>query len=633
MGSEATRSPLSIAVIGHVNHGKTALVRALTGMETDRLAEEKARGLSITLGYAWRDYPAGTVDFLDAPGHEDFIRAMVMGTTGAQAALLVVSATEGVARQTREHLRVAQWLGLRAGIVAITKADLLTHGAEASVRTRIASELEGTFLAAAPMVFCSARTGANLAALHDAVAALVDRRPGGDAARGAILPLDRVFTVAGSGTVVTGTLQGGPLRSGARAVLMPSERQVALRQLQVHGQAVGDAAPGGRVAASLRGVSADEVQPGEILCAPGVLTPSLFVDVELTLSPESARPLKSTQEVRVLWGAGQDLAKVRLMQEEPLAPGGRALAQLRFSSPVAAFAGQPAVLRRPSPAETIGGAVVLDPVAPRLRGRPHARRALLAAIAAGDLGRIADLLATRDGGALSARDAARLSRRPLAEVHAELSAFEPLDGDLLALPVAVAAAREAYLARLAEAHRDAPARAWLQISAIRGQFGRTTSRDLLDQMERRLAADGVIRVRGGQVALASHDPLAALSPAALARLRDLEDQVRQGGAAPPEVGGLRTPGSEDAALVQLLIDLGVLVALRNHALRQTLVFHVDALDEALANLRAAFPAPTEFATGAARAALGTSRKFIVPILEFLDARGDTVREGDFRRIV
>jgi selenocysteine-specific elongation factor len=633
MGPQATRSPLSVAVIGHVNHGKTALVRALTGMETDRLAEEKARGLSITLGYAWRDYPAGTVDFLDAPGHEDFIRAMVMGTTGAQAALLVVSATEGFGRQTREHLRVAQLLGLRAGIVAVTKADLLPDDARAGVRAHVAAELEGTFLAGEPIVFCSALTGANVGDLHDAVAALADRRPGGPHVPGAVLPLDRVFTVAGSGTVVTGTLQGAALRSGAPAVLMPSGRPVTLRQLQVHGQVVEDAAPGGRVAASLRGVSVDEVQPGEILCAQGVLASSLLVDVELTLSPESARPLKSTQEVRVLWGARQDLAKVRLMGDEPLAPGGRALAQLRFSSPVAAFAGQPAILRRPSPAETIGGAVVLDPVAPKLRGSPDARRALLAAAGAGDLVRIADLLATRDGGALSASEAARLSRRPIDEFRGELRTFVTLGPDLLAPPAALAATREAYLARLAESHRDAPARAWVQIGVIRGKFGRTTSRDLLDQVERGLVADGVIRVRGGQVALASHDPLAALSPAALARLRDLEGQVRQGGVAPPEVGASRTAGSEDAALVELLIDLGTLVALRNHALRQTLVFHVAAFDEALANLRAAFPPPTAFATGAARAALGTSRKFIVPILEFLDARGDTVREGDLRRIV
>lgn len=633
MGSEAAGAPLSVAVIGHVNHGKTALVRALTGIETDRLAEEKARGLSITLGFAWRDYPAGAVDFLDAPGHEDFIRAMVMGTTGARAALLVVSATEGFGPQTREHLRVAQLLGLQAGIVAVTKADLLAEGAETAVRAHIAAELDGTFLAGEPVVFCSALTGAGLDGLNDAIEALVGRAPAPALTTGPILPVDRAFTVAGSGTVVTGTLQGGPLHAGAAAVLMPSGRPVTLRQLQVHGEAVEVAASGGRVAVGLRGVSVDEAPPGEVLCAPGALATSLLADIELTLSPDSARPLKSGDELRVMWGARQDMAKVRLLGDGPLAPGDQGLAQLRFATPVAAFAGQRAILRRPSPAETIGGAVVLDPVAPRLRGPVEARRGLLAAAAAGDLADIAGRLATRDGGVVSACEAARLSRRPLDEVRVALGAFEALGPDLLAAPDAAAATREAYLARLDAAHQAAPRRTWAQIRALRETFTRATSGDLLDHVERRLAADGEIRVSGGQVRLASHDPLAALPPAALARLRELEGQIRQGGAAPPDIGALTASGSEDAALVELLVDQGALVALRNHALRQTLTFHVAALDEALTNLRAAFPPPTEFATGAARAALGTSRKFIVPILEFLDARGDTVRDGDVRRIV
>lgn len=633
MGAEAAGPPLSVAVIGHVNHGKTALVRALTGIETDRLAEEKARGLSITLGFAWRDYPSGTVDFLDAPGHEDFIRAMVMGTTGARAALLVVSATEGFGPQTREHLRVAQLLGLQAGIVAVTKADLLAEDAEAAIGAHIAAELDGTFLAGEPVVFCSALTGVGMDGLNDAVEALIKRSPAPAHAPGPILPVDRTFTVAGSGTVVTGTLQGGPLQADGAAVLMPSGKSVTLRQLQVHGQTVEAAAPGGRLAVALRGVSVDEAAPGEVLCAPESLAPSLLVDIELTLSPDSARPLKSGDELRVMWGARQDMAKVRVLDDGPLAPGGRGLAQLRIATPVAVFAGQRAILRRPSPAETIGGALVLDPVAPRLRGPVGARRDLLAAAAAGDLARIADQLAARDGGVLSMREAARLWRATADETRLALVGFEMLGPDLAAAPGAVTATRQAYLTRLAEAHLNMPTRAWAQIRAIRETFKRTTSVDLLDGVERRLVAEGEIRMSGGQVRLASHDPLAALSPDALARLRELEAQVRQGGAAPPDIGALARPGSEDAALVELLVDLGALIVLRNHALRQTLVFHITALDDALTNLRATFPPPTEFATGAARAALSTSRKFIVPILEFLDARGDTVRDGDVRRIV
>jgi selenocysteine-specific elongation factor len=631
MSPEATTSPLSVAVIGHVNHGKTALVRALTGIETDRLAEEKARGLSITLGFAWRDYPTGAVDFLDAPGHEDFIRAMVSGTAGARAALLVVSATEGFGRQTREHLQVAELLGLRAGVVAVSKADLLRDGDEAGVRARISAEVEGTFLAREPIIFCSAHSGAGLEALHRALAALVVRCPDAAPAPGAILPVDRVFTIAGSGTVVTGTLQGAPLQTGGPVVLMPSGRAASVRQLQVHGETVGAARPGGRVAAALRGVSTDEVKAGDVLCAPDTLAAGLLVDVEVTLSAGSARALKSNDDLRVLWGARQDVAKVRLLGDGPLAPGGRDLAQLRFAAPVAAFAGQRAILRRLSPAETIAGAVVLDPMAAKLRGRLDERRALLEAASAQDLDHIVLSLIARDGGVLHVAEAARLARRPVGEVRTALGDFQPLDGDLLADPATVAAAREAYLARLAAAHADAPHRAWVQVAKIRAAFAPATSREILEYVERRLLAEGVVRIRGAQAALAGHDPVASLTPAALARLRDLEARIREGGASPPALPA--PPSGEDPALVELLVDLGALVVLRNVALRQNLVFHTEALEAALATLRAAFPPPTEFATGAAREALGTSRKFIVPILEFFDARGDTVRNGDVRRIV
>ena len=625
-------APLSVAVIGHVNHGKTALVRALTGIETDRLPEERARGLSITLGFAWRDYPAGGVDFVDAPGHEDFIRAMVMGATGARAALLVVSATEGFGRQTREHLRIAGLLGLRTGLVAVTKADLLARDAWPGFREQIAAELDDTFLAGEPVLFCSSVTGAGLDELHDALQALTARSPSPDRLPGPYLPLDRVFSVSGAGTVATGTLQGGALEAGAEAVLEPSGRRVSLRQLQVHGQSTEIAQPGGRVAVGLRGVPADDVKAGEVLCAPGVYEPSLLVDVDLTVAPDSSRPLKSMDEVRVMWGARQDIGKVRLIAAAAIAPGGRGLAQLRFSSPEIAQAGQRAILRRPSPVETIGGVVVLDPAAPALRVRTmEARHALLSAVVEGGLGKIASELAKR--GAVSVAEAARLSRRPAAEVRDHLGhAFEALDADLMGTGAAVADARRAYLDRVAEAHRQQPARASVSLGAVRGALDRAMPHELRAFVETRLAADGEIRLKAGQVALPDHDPFTALPPAALARLQQIEAAFRAGGMTPPDIGRLADPGAGDPALVGLLVESGRLVSLRNVALRQTLAFHAEALNDAVEALRRAFPPPAAFTTGEARAALATSRKFIVPALEFLDARGATVRHGDVRQV-
>jgi len=626
-------APLTVAVIGHVNHGKTALTRALTGIETDRLKEEIERGLSITLGFAWRAYPSATIDLIDAPGHEDFIRAMATGTAGARAVLLVVSAIEGFRPQTWEHLHIAALLGIRAGVVAVTKTDLLGPGDEAAARAGIEAALADTFLAGEPVLLCSAISGAGLAPLHQALEALPARCAPAPALEGAFLPLDRVFTVAGVGAVATGTLQGGPLQVGDHAILEPSGLRVDLRQIQIHGREAARAEPGGRVAVALRGVTASEVRAGEVLCAPGAFQAAEQVDVQVTVPPDSPRPLKHLDEVAVLWGARRDMARARLFGAGSIGPGETGFARLRFSGPVIAFAGQAAILRRPSPPGTIGGVVVLDPVTPSGRGNPRDRRDLLETVSAGNVEAIAANLARRDGDVVSAAEAARLSRLSTAQVRERLAGdYADLDTGRLASRSALTAIRRDYLDALAKAHRDAPARPAAAVRAIRDQAARRLSRDLVAEVERRLATDGQIRLVGGEVALAGHDPLTAMSAEALARLADIEAALREGGVKPPGLAALPDAGPEDADLVSLLVWSGRAVSLRNVGLRQTLVFHPDALDAAIEALRMAFPPPREFTTGEAREALGATRKFIVPILEHFDAVGLTTRHGDVRQV-
>ena len=625
---------LTIAVIGHVNHGKTALVRALTGIETDRLKAEIERGLSITLGFAWRDYPSAGLDFIDAPGHEDYIRAMVAGATGARAVLLVVSAVEGFGRQTREHLRIAALLGIQAGIVAVTKADLLGPGGETAARAATLAALRGTVLDGEPMVFCSSVTGAGLAALHAHLEALPGRRPPDAALAGAFLPIDRAFTITGTGAVVTGTLRGGPLKTGDAAVLEPSGRRVTVRQIQVHGRDAEIAAPGRRVAVSLRGVSAHEVRAGETLCAPNSFRSTTQVDALVTAAPDGARPLKHMDEIRVMWGARNDIATLRLYGAKAIAPGAQGLARLRFSAPVIAFAGQRAVLRRPSPAETVGGAVVLDPQASPGGGRSGERLAVLEAAAAGDLARIAACLARRDGNVVSLAEAARLSRLAEGEVRRRLGPdFEVVDGARLARKAAADEARRAYLDLLADAHRQAPARPTARVGAIRNALAGLVSRALAAHAESVLAAGGEIRLAGGRVALPGHDPFASLPPEALGRLERIEAALRDGGLTPPNPKILSGGDAEGQALLDLLTESGRAVLLYNDALRQTLVFHLDSLGVGFQVLRLVFPPPALFTTGEARAALGTTRKFIVPVLEYFDARGLTARHGDVRQVI
>jgi selenocysteine-specific elongation factor len=621
----------AVAVVGHVDHGKTALVRALTGVETDRLKEEQARGLSIALGFAHRDYPSGLIDFIDAPGHEDFIRTMVSGATGVRAILLVVSAVDGVERQTREHLQIASLLGIRTGVIAISKADLLPEDLWDRRAAEIAQDLADTGLADQPIIICSARTGAGLERMNAELDRLIQRCPPPAPLPGFFLPADRVFTVQGVGTVATGTLLGGALDSGAEAVIEPSGRRVAIRGLQAHGVAVERAEPGWRAAVQIRGASVDDVRPGNAICEPGRFGASAQVDGLVAVSA-GVRPLKHLESVRFLVGARSAIASVRLMEGRSIEPGGSGWAQFRFPDPVPTFAGQRAILRRLSPGETIGGALVLDPAATPSGRRSAERIAVLQAVHGGDPLEIVVALAARDRGVVLIEDAGRLSGARHEELGAMLAAdFESVGGALISPRRWLDDARRAYLGALEEAHARAPTRPNTPAEAIRRALARAFAPALVEHIEQRLADAGDIVSARGRVALATHDALAALTETQRADITQIEAELREGRAAPPDLRELRAR-PDGADLLDILIDLGRAIPLRNYALRQTVVFHAEALDAAFAALAAAFPPPTPFKTGEAREALDTSRKFIVPLLEAFDARGWTLREGDDRRI-
>ncbi len=318
----------AVTVIGHVDHGKTSLVRALTGIETDRLKEEKERGLSIALGFAHRDYPSGNVDFIDVPGHEDFIRTMVSAASGAGAALLVVSAVEGVARQTVEHLEIATLLGITEGVVAVTKADLLARSDGRKREMSIKAAIASTGLRGQPIVFCSSTSGEGLDLLDRELEDLLCRSPGPPRLPGFFMPVDRVFSSTGMGRSVTGTLLGAGLGPGSHAVVAPTGRSVIVRGLQTHGVDRDFVEAGSRTAVNLRNVSRDDVRPGDVLCAPGCFSSSTQIDVSLTISPAASRGLKHLDEVRVMHGTRSATATVRLFRGNRIEPGERNYAKL-----------------------------------------------------------------------------------------------------------------------------------------------------------------------------------------------------------------------------------------------------------------------------------------------------------------
>ena len=606
-----------IVVVGHVDHGKTALVHALTGMETDRLPEEKARGLSITAGFAHATFPEGSIDFIDAPGHEDFVQAMVSAATGARAALVVISATEGIAAQTREHLEILRLLGITEGVVAVTKSDLPGVADHEARLEEVRRELSRTSMASAPLVLCSARTGAGITVLRDHLREVFHAASAPASPRAAFLPIDRVFSLAGHGTVITGTLSGGEITPESDLMLAPPGRVVRLRSLQSRGTDCKSVSPGARVAANLRGVSVEDVERGAVLVAKDAGAPSACFDVRIEMSAEIAKGLRHMEEVRVLFGTAHEVASVRVYGGGGLDPSQSGYAQLRFRKPVFGFEGQRAILRRLSPPQTIGGAEILDAQAPQARTGDRARLRVLEAIQRRAPANIAVALATAQGNVARLSEIARLSRG-----NGELGeGFLVLAPDLVASTDAINTVKASLLAVLTDYHAKHPLRMTAPRTAITLP---RISPLLMDFAEAELSADGQILRSENTLALSSHDPLANLTASQNMALHEIDGNFR--------AAGLDATSQMDVEpeLVTLLIDIGRVLRLRNIALNQTLLFHSEAVIAVATQLCASFT--VGFTTSQARTALGTSRKIIVPILEHFDTCGVTLREGDTRRM-
>lgn len=618
-----------LVVIGHVDHGKTALVRALTGTDTDRLPEEKRRGLSIVPGFAHLKHQGHDIDLIDAPGHADFIRAMISGASGARGALLVISAIDGVEPQTLEHMAIAAALGIRAALVAVTKADLLAPGEAAAREADLRAALSNTAFADAPFVFCSAVSGEGLAAVSGALATLATRAADETPPPGAFLPVDRVFVADGHGTVVTGTLLGAPIAVNDTLVLSPAGREVAVRRIQVRGGDAVIARPGERTALNLRGLPADAVHTGDVLHKPEAFAPSREADGVFSLPAASRRSVRHMEIVRVHYGAAQASAHLHLLGAAQLVPGEEVLVRLKFRAPVCLYAGQRVVLRRLSPAETLGGAMILDPQAAPFAAGKAARQATLAAAQAHDLTGLADALAVEGGGLARIKDIARLARRPAAGLADALAqSFVSVGQNTLAPARSLQAATEAYLQNLAAYHAAFP----LRLLAPRARMADPKLAPALTaEAETRLAAAGAIVLTAAGAAAAGHAPAGNLSEAQTARMDALEAALKAAGLSAPGSAALSgTP--EETDLLALLIHSGRAIELENVALNQALLFHADAVAAAIRTLSEAFPGRTAFTTGEARAALGTNRKSIVPLLELLDSLGITVRTGDLRHV-
>ncbi len=618
-------SRLVLGVIGHVDHGKTALVRALTGTDTDRLPEEKRRGISIALGFAHLAVPGAVLDLIDMPGHERFVRTLVAGASGIDAVLLVVAANEGIKPQTLEHLDIAGLLGVRRAVVALTKAELASDAELAAVGSETAALLARLRIAAPPPLAVSALKGTGLAELRDALAALLPGTVPAEANDAPFLAVDRAFSVAGHGTVVTGTLRGGGLAVGQALSVLPADVPVRVRGLQVHGAATSVAAPGQRVAVNLRGVEVGAVRPGAALSAPGLLRGVTWLSVALR-STASAPPLATTMPLQLLVGTQEVEARLRLLDRDVLEPDGTALAQLRCAEPVAIPARQHLILRQASPPATVAGGCILDNDTWRMRRHDKAvlaRLRMLAdatpaelvlreAEAAGPAGTTLARLAALSGIG-PPRVAALLGDAPVLVLRGQAV--------VTATALAGVAARiPGVLARLA----PAGSLPLLQLRSAMPGAGDA----VFDHALAGLVAAGTVRQAAGAVSLVQRDR-DARDAAQAARLgNQLAVALQQGGLSPPDLAALAADLPARHALAQLVRD-GVAIRTRDRVQKRDLLFHRDAIELARRRL-----APLLTGAGLkvteAGATLGISRKYSVPLLEYLDSIHFTRRVEDRR---
>lgn len=622
----------SIAVIGHVDHGKTALVRALTGVDTDTLAEERARGLTIALGFSHLETPSGVVHLIDTPGHADFLRTTASGLSGVDAVLVAVSAIEGIGAQTREHLKLARLMGIETVIVALTKSELTDRAMMDHQRTEIETLLQELELKASRIVACSAHTDFGMAALASALSARLQLASNRLILPGFFLPIDRVFTSAGAGTIVTGTLIGKSIEPGIRAIVAPSQVDVTIREIQVAGVSVTSVEPGCRVALNLRGVDRASIQKGEVICTSGRFARSHQFDVALHTLTDARLPLKHMDHVMVLRGTGYEPARVRLYPK-PSLPSDRHYAQLEFNAPQIGFRGQSCVLRNPATSETLCGGIVIDPNAPLIRREKPMHLKVLEAANQGDPERVARALADRDRGEIQLEDLARLSDTPLSETLNKLETDFHVANDTLAVRRSDAERiAEDYLASLENLHRMRPVRPHHPLSAVRTSL-RHVSQAQLDYVEDSLLKSGRLVIGETTVALPDHAPDAAMSTEQHAAYDDAAQRLADMRLRPVQLFDATTRSNAEDDLTELLIANGIAVRLFNHALKQHILIHTDSVDAAIEGLREAFPNGEQFTTGEARTTLKTNRKTIVPLLEFLDQEAVTQRAGNVRSII
>ncbi len=621
-----------LGTAGHIDHGKTTLVKALTGIDTDRLPEEKARGISIELGFARLDVGDLRFGIIDVPGHERFVKTMLAGAGGIDLVVLVVAADEGVMPQTREHLDVIDFLGVSRGVVALTKSDLVDDETREIAALDVTEALEGTTLAGCEVIPVSAVTGAGVDELKKklrALAGLVPPRLDSGPYR---LPVDRSFVMEGFGTVVTGTGFSGSVRVGDRLDVLPRNVAARVRRVQVHGKDAEAAGPGQRIALALHGVAKEDVGRGDQLVSPGSLAPSSMVDVRLRVSPRWVRALRHRERVRFHLASSEDFARVILLDRDELEPGEDGLAQLRFETPIVPAAGDRFVIRSYSPAHTMAGGTIIDPHPKKhRRGRAEDMESIARREGGGPVALVLEKVGAAGLAGIRPRDLAASTSLAADEVEQLLRAEEETgtvkrtaSGRVIAMDAWRVASRALveHADRFREGH---PLRWGATREELRAAVAADASAAVFGELLDELAARHEVALSGEKVRTGGGD---VVFDGEAARERDrIADIYRAAGLQPPELSEILGRGRLAEDVVYALVDQGEL-----ERVTPDMFLHREAMEIAKQTLRELQARDGHITVGAFRDTLGISRKYAVPMLEHFDALRVTRRDGDVRHL-
>jgi selenocysteine-specific elongation factor len=630
--------PVIMGTAGHIDHGKTTLIKALTGINCDRLVEEKKRGITIELGFAFLDLDTDLrLGIIDVPGHEKFVKNMVAGAAGIDFALLVIAADEGVMPQTREHLEICTLLGIKTGLVALTKTDMVDEEWLELVTEDVSSYLESTFLKDAPIIPVSAHTGAGIDELKQEITRLTRAfkpRRRSDLFR---LPIDRVFVMKGYGTVVTGTSFSGKLKVGQDLVLYPSGLTTKVRGLQVHGQARQEAEAGLRTAINLYGLEKAEINRGEILAQPDTLFPSTVWDLEITCLPSAKKGIKHRTQVHFHHGTREVLARLYFLDRDNLDPGDTAVCQVRFDTPMAGVYGDRCIIRSFSPLQTIAGASIINPLGRKVK-RFSSDMKILETLAQAHENDLVihqlELAGTQGLSFAQLRIMTDMETKGLEKVLQTLGGRQ--QAFLVDKEQRIYVSGELLLGLCDDAvkffetfHRENPMRPGLSRGELASTWGKDLSPKLfhfvverLSKQERVVVDQELLHLPGHKVSLASdQDKLR----------RELTAMYQKGGLTPPTLKvvqeTLDVTAKDILPLMRHLVEEKQLIKIS-----EDLYFDARAIQGLQAALKDFFATKDELTPADFKELTGLSRKFAIPLLEFMDKQKFTVRIGNSRKM-